>query len=258
VAARVTSDAIKLYALRTSGVVQASSIFITIGRLVIYIIGFLILLQMLGISITPILTALGVGGLAVALALQDTLANLFAGVHLLASRKIRIGDYVKLDSGEEGYVTDINWRNTSIRQIPNNMIIVPNARMASAIVTNFYRPQNEMSLLIDVGVDYASDLDRVEAVTKEVIVDVMRTVPGGVVDFEPVVRFNKFGDWAINFTAVLRAQEYADQYLIKHEFVKRLRARFEKEGIVIPFPVVRVMPDAAQLEEELERLGEGR
>ena len=254
VAARVASDAIKLYALRTSGVVQTSSIFITVGRLVIYIVGFLILLQMLGISITPILTALGVGGLAVALALQDTLANLFAGVHLLASRKIRIGDYVKLDSAEEGYVTDINWRNTSIRQIPNNMIIVPNAKMASAIVTNFYRPQNEMSVLVDVGVDYASDLERVEAVTKEVIEDVMRTVPGGVVDHQPVVRFNKFGEWAINFTAILRAREYADQYLIKHEFVKRLRARFQAEGIQIPFPVVRVLPEEEELEEELERL----
>ena len=256
VAARVTSDAIKLYALRTSGVVQASSIFITVGRLVIYIVGFLILLQMLGISITPILTALGVGGLAVALALQDTLANLFAGVHLLASRKIRIGDYVKLDSSEEGYVTDINWRNTSIRQLPNNMIIVPNAKMASAIVTNFWQPQNEMSILIDVGVDYSSDLDHVEAVTKEVITEVMRTVPGGVADFDPVVRFNRFAEWSINFTAILRAQEYADQFLIKHEFVKRLRARYQAEGINIPFPVVRVLPDEEDLEEELERLGE--
>jgi small-conductance mechanosensitive channel len=179
-------------------------------------------------------------------------------VHLLASRKIRIADYVKLDSGEEGYVTDINWRNTSIRQLPNNMIIVPNAKMASAIVTNFYRPQNEMSVLVDVGVDYASDLEHVETVTKEVIADIMRTVPGGVPDHEPVVRFNKFGDWAINFTAVLRAREYADQYLIKHEFVKRLRERYHSEGILIPFPVVRIMPDEVELEEELERLGDRR
>ena len=115
IAARVASDAIKVYALRTTGVMQASSIFITVGRLLIYIVGFLILLQTFGISIAPILTALGVGGLAVALALQDTLANLFAGVHLLASRKIKIGDYVALESGQEGYVVDINWRNTSIR-----------------------------------------------------------------------------------------------------------------------------------------------
>jgi small-conductance mechanosensitive channel len=254
IGARVTADAIKLYALRTGGVMQASSIFITIGRLLIYIVGFLILLQTLGVSIAPILTALGVGGLAVALALQDTLANLFAGVHLLASKKIRIGDYVKLDTGEDGYVADINWRNTSIRQLPNNMIIVPNAKMASAIVTNFYRPQSEMSVLVDIGADYGSDLDKIEAVTTDVIRDVMQTVPGGVPTFEPLVRFHTFDEWAIRFTAVLRAREFADQYLIKHEFVKRLRARYEAEGIEIPVPVVRNLNE--HLLEELESLHE--
>ena len=255
IAARVTSDAIKVYALRTTGVMQASSIFITVGRLLIYIVGFLILLQTFGISIAPILTALGVGGLAVALALQDTLANLFAGVHLLASRKIKIGDYVALESGQEGYVVDINWRNTSIRQIPNNMIIIPNAKMAQAIVTNYYRPQNEMSVLVPVTVDYASDLDQVEAVTKEVIADVMRSVPGGVPSHEPVIRFNTFGEWSIGFTAILRAREYADQYLIKHEFMKRVVARYEEEGIRIPFPLVRVSTDE-QLDAEFRSLGE--
>jgi small-conductance mechanosensitive channel len=258
IGARVAADAIKLYALRTGGVMQASSIFITLGKLLIYIVGFLILLQTLGVSIAPILTALGVGGLAVALALQDTLANLFAGVHLLASKKIRIGDYVKLETGQEGYVTDINWRNTSLRQLPNNMIIVPNAKMASAIVINFYRPQNELAVPIECEVDYESDLEKVEAVTKEVIRDVMQTVDGGVPSFEPVVRFHTFGDWSIKFTANLRAQEFADQYLLKHEFVKRLRARYAAEGIHIPFPVVRVLPDEERLEEELERLQQRR
>jgi small-conductance mechanosensitive channel len=255
IGARVTSDAIKLYALRTGGVMQASSIFITIGRLLIYIVGFLILLQTLGISIAPILTALGVGGLAVALALQDTLANLFAGVHLLASKKIRIGDYVKLETGQDGYVADINWRNTSIRQLPNNMIIVPNAKMASAIVTNFYRPQSELSVLVEITADYDGDLNKIEAVTKDVIRDVMETVPGGVPTFEPLVRFHTFDDWAIRFTAILRAREFADQYVIKHEFVKRLRARYEAEGIEIPFPAVRNLNEHL-LDEELEALRE--
>jgi small-conductance mechanosensitive channel len=212
-------------------------------------------LQTLGISIAPILTALGVGGLAVALALQDTLANLFAGVHLLASKKIRIGDYVKLETGQDGYVADINWRNTSIRQLPNNMIIVPNAKMASAIVTNFYRPQSELSVPVEISADYGSDLDKIEAVTKDIIRDVMETVPGGVPTFEPLVRFHTFDDWAIRFTAILRAREFADQYLIKHEFVKRLCARYEAEGIEIPFPAVRNLNEHL-LDGELESLHE--
>jgi small-conductance mechanosensitive channel len=86
-----------------------------------------------------------VGGLAVALALQDTLSNLFAGLHIIASKKLLPGDYFLLDSGEEGYVQDVNWRNTFIRTLRNNMIVVPNARLASAILTNYYQPSSEMA-----------------------------------------------------------------------------------------------------------------
>src|SRR5438045_9422008 len=100
-----------------------------------------------------------------------------------------------------------------------------------------------MSVLVPVTVDYASDLDQVEAVTKEVIADVMRSVRGGVPSHEPVIRFNTFGAWAIGFTAILRAREYADQYRIRHEFMKRLAARYEEQGIRIPFPVVHVSTD---------------
>src|SRR3989338_7194291 len=91
----------------------------TIIKAVILTIGILIILSSLGISITPLITALGVGGLAVALALQDTLSNLFAGIHILVERPIRVGDYIKLSSGEEGYVMDIGWRTTRIRMLGN-------------------------------------------------------------------------------------------------------------------------------------------
>lgn len=246
VGARITTDAIKLYALR-GGVAQQSSILVTVARLVVAIVGGLILLQMLGVSITPILTALGVGGLAVALALQDTLSNFFAGVHLLASKKIRLGDYVALDSGQEGYVEDINWRNTSVRQLPNNMIIIPNAKMASAIVTNFHRPEHELAVQVNVGVDYLSNLEEVETLTLDVARGIQRTVEGCVPTFEPLVRFNTFDDASIRFTTVLRAREFADQYVIKHEFVKRLHARFEDEG-VRAFPTQRIVVGTEEAE----------
>lgn len=79
------------------------------------LIGFLIVLNFLGIS--PLLTALGVGGLAVALALQDTLSNLFAGLHILRERSIRVGDSIRLESGQEGYVEDTTWRTTRVRTV---------------------------------------------------------------------------------------------------------------------------------------------
>lgn len=177
------------------------------------------------------------GGLAVALALQDTLANLFAGIHILASRKVQPGDFIRLDSGEEGYVVDINWRNTTIRQLPNNMVMVPNARLAGAILVNYHRPVEEMSVLVQVGVAYDSDLEQVERVTIDVARDVLREVEGGVPGFDPFIRFHTFGDFSVDFTVILRAREFTDQYLITHEFVKRLHRRYRAEEIEIPFPI---------------------
>lgn len=237
VAAQTATRAMRIYALRTQGVIRTSSIFINITRLAIFVVGVLVLLQTLGISVTPLLTALGVGGLAVALALQDTLSNLFAGVQVLASKQIRPGDFVALDSGEHGYVVDLNWRNTSIRQLPNNMVIVPNKKLAETIVTNYYRPQRELSVLFEVGVAYDSDLEEVERITIEVAREVLRDVEGGIPAFEPFVRYHTFGDSSIGFTVVLRAREFTDQYLIKHEFLKRLHRRYGEEGITIPFPM---------------------
>jgi len=203
-------------------------------RIVVVTLGMLVVLNGLGLSITPILTALGVGGLAVALALQDTLANLFAGLYLAVAKQIRIGNYIRLSSGEEGYLVDIDWRVARLRQLSNNTVLVPNAKLSQSIVTNYHLPDQELAVIIEASVDYASDLDRVEFITTDVARDVMRTVPGGVPGFEPMVRYHTFGDPGIGFSVVLRAQEFVDQHLIKHEFVKRLHRRFASEGIAIP------------------------
>jgi small-conductance mechanosensitive channel len=228
---------LNLQSRKIKDLIPSASIFANLTRTLIILIGILIILNFLGISITPILTALGVGGLAVALALQDTLSNLFAGLHIIMSRQIRPGDYIKLNSGEEGYVVDITWRNTTIRQLPNNIIIIPNSKLASSIVTNYHLPEKELSVVVQVGVSYDSDLEKVEKVTIEVAKEVMREVPGGVPEFEPVVRYHTFGDFSINFNVILRAKEFSDQYLIRHEFIKRLHKRYKAEGIIIPYPI---------------------
>ncbi|HUP40116.1 MAG TPA: mechanosensitive ion channel family protein [Vicinamibacterales bacterium] len=203
-------------------------------RIVVVILGLLVILAGLEVSITPMLTALGVGGLAVALALQDTLANLFAGVYLTVAKHIRIGNYIKLSSGEEGYLVDIDWRASRLRQLSNNTVLVPNAKLSQSIITNYDSPEHELMVTIEASVDYTSDLDRVERIATEVARDVMRTVPGGVPAFDPLVRFHTFGDPGIGFSVILRAQAFVDQYLIKHELVKRLHKRFLAEGVIIP------------------------
>ena len=233
---RVAAGLVRMYTAKEDAL-PATSIFVNIARTLVLILGFVIILQALGVSITPLLTALGVGGLAVALALQDTLSNLFAGIQIIISRKMKPGDYVMLDSGEKGFVEDITWRNTTIREFPNNLIVVPNSKIADAIFTNFNMPENELSLYVHCGVAYDSDLEKVERVTKEEAKKVLTELEGGVTDYEPVVRFQEFGDSSINFMVVLRVNEYGAQFVMKHEFIKRLKKRFEKEGIEIPFPI---------------------
>jgi small-conductance mechanosensitive channel len=240
VLANLATRLIKIHSSQLETTMPVTSLTQNVTRIIIFGIGILIILSSLGISITPILATLGVGGLAVALALQDTLSNLFAGFHIIATRQIRIGDYVKLDTGEEGYVTDITWRTTKIRMLPNNVVLIPNEKLTKAIVINYYLPDKEMAVLVNLGVHYNSDLEKVEKITCEVAKEVMKDVPGGVPEFEPFIRFNAFGDSSIGFTAVLRAKEFVDQYLIKHEFIKRLQERYTKEGIVTPYPVCAI------------------
>lgn len=235
-AARILSGVISIYDGKLEGFPSAS-IVAHLAEAAIYMVGFLIVLQNLGFSITPILTALGVGGLAVALALQDTLSNLFSGLHILVSKHIRVGDYIKLSTGEEGNVVDISWRNTTIQGLPNTVIIVPNQKIASAIVTNYFMPDKELSILVSAGVSYDSDLEKVEKVTIDVAKEVLLNIEGGIAEFEPMVRFHTFGDFSINFNVVLRVREFANQYLVKHEFIKRLHVRYRQEGIEIPFPI---------------------
>jgi small-conductance mechanosensitive channel len=192
-------------------------------------------LSVLGISITPLITALGVGGLAVALALQDTLANLFAGIHILMEKAIRVGDFVRLETGQEGYVDDITWRTTRIRMLPNNVVVIPNSKLAQSVVTNYYLPEKRMSLLIPISVSYSSDPEQIERILVEEAKKGAADIPGLLGDPEPFVRFIPgFGDSSLDFTSSANC-EFTDQYLAQHELRKRIFKRFQAEGVEIPF-----------------------
>ncbi|MFN3994969.1 MAG: mechanosensitive ion channel family protein [bacterium] len=203
----------------------------------ILVIGFLIILSVLNISILPILTSLGIGGLAVALALQDTLSNLFAGIHILAEKSIRVGDFVRLENGQEGYVEEIGWRTTKIRMLSNNLIIIPNSKLAQSIVVNFHLPEKRMSLLLPISVSYNEDPDRVEKVILEEAIKAADEVEGLLKEPPPFVRFNPgFGESSLDFTLICQIREFSDQGLILHTLRKRIFKRFKEEGIEIPFP----------------------
>jgi len=212
----------------------------TVVSIVIYLIAFLMILRYLNVEITPLVATLGLGGLAVGLALQNTLSNFFAGVHIISDRPINVGDYIEMEGNIAGYVEDIGWRSTRIRTLPNTIVIVPNSKIAESVITNNYMPVQEMSIVLQCGVAYGSDLEKVEKVTVDVARKIQQTVPGAVKTFEPFIRYHTFGDSNINFSIILRVEEFVARYLVTHEFVKALKARYDKENIEISWPVRKI------------------
>lgn len=239
VATRVASGSVDRITERRSGSGLPSTTLVTnLVKLLIGTLGLFLILQNLGIEITPLITALGIGGLAVALALQDTLSNLFAGVSILLAGQIRPRDYIRLEDGPEGFVTDVKARNTTIRTFPNqNMVVIPNGVLASSIVTNYNLPQKSLWIAIPVGVSYDSDLSHVERVATEVGNETLKQVQARPSTESARVRYKAFGDSSIDLDVLLSVTAFTDQFLIRHEFIKALHTRFGAEGIEIPFPI---------------------
>jgi len=208
----------------------------------VLVAGFLLVLDNAGFEIKTLLTALGITSLAVALALQPTLSNLFAGIHLSVAKPMRVGDFVELEDGTQGYVEDIGWRSTRIRQLANNLVLVPNARLSDMKLINYSMPDLPQAVVFKVGVAYGSDLRRVEQVTVEVARAVQREVPEADPEHEPFVRYHTFNTSSVDLNVILRARAFTDRWPLVHEFMMRLRERYAAEGIVIPFPqqVVRL------------------
>jgi small-conductance mechanosensitive channel len=219
----------------------STTMFTNFVRIAIYVIGILIILDALSISITPMITALGVGGIAVSLALKDTLTDVFAGLHILLSKKVQVGDFIQLDSGEMGYIQNISWRNTIMMERTNNIIHIPNTRLSSAIIKNFDSGDPSFSVKIPVGVGYSSDLDEVEKVTKKVINEIQSSMEETNNNYEPTMRFQNFGESSINLMVYFRGNRYGDQNPIIHQFIKTLHKRYSEEGIEIPFPMRTVI-----------------
>ncbi len=218
--------------------------------LVGYSVGILLSMDLLGVSITPLIAGLGIAGIAVALALQPTLGNLFSGTYLAIEGELNEGDFVELEGGPSGFVVDTGWRSTKIRDRFNNMIMIPNSHLVDSILTNYYSYSKAMTVLVACGVSYESDLHRVEEVALEVARQVRDDLEEAVDEFEPVVRFTAFGDSNIDFVVLMQAVDRAASFAVRHETIKRVHTRFNKEGIEINYPVRRlVFPEQEQGEQ---------
>ena len=208
-----------------------------VGGVVVYGIGALLVLDVMDINISPLIAGLGLGGLAVALAIQPTLANLFAGTYVMTEGVIDTGDYIELESGVAGYVVEVGWRSTRIRTWGNNLVVVPNARFAETIITNYQQPVPAVNVYLTCGVSYDSDLDLVEKISREVMDDLLQNDDNAVKSYGAWFAFNAFGESNVDFWLFLQARDRISSFNLQSALVKNLHRRFNDEGITINYPV---------------------
>ena len=212
--------------------------FVDIG---IFSVVVLVVLQSQGLNISPLLAGLGIGGLAVALAIQPTLTNFIAGTYMVTESGIGVGDYIDIEGGPSGWVTEVGWRTTKIRNFWNNMIIIPNSKLADSIVTNYQGPDPALFAMVECGVSYESDLEQVNDVALEATNKVLQESEGADLTYSPVVRFREFGDSNINFIVVFKVRGFVEQFVIKDQIVRGIHRRFTEEGIEINYPVRKLV-----------------
>lgn len=233
---RFLSETAKLYGRQLRASEATTRLVSRLLQILVIVIGAMLVLSNLGISITPLLTALGVSSLAVALALQDSLGNFFAGIVLVASKTVEAGHYVKLDSGQEGTIVDVGWRTTQMYDLGNHLILIPNTKLAQAVVTNFHKPDPDLSVSIQMSVPYETDLEMFERISLEAATEIQQLRGGALKDFKPVFRYQQFTDTGAQCAISLRAAAFADRFLMTHEFLKRFHARMRQERIPFPYP----------------------
>ncbi|MGH9397952.1 MAG: mechanosensitive ion channel family protein [Terriglobia bacterium] len=220
---------------------------IFVARLLFIVLAVIIILQNMGVDLLAIWTTLGVGSVAIAFGLQETLSNVFAGLYIMADQPVSPGDYVKLDSGPEGYLVRTGWRATALRTLGNNIVYIPNASLAKAVITNYSKPEDRMSLAIPVSVAYGTDPAKVENALLEVAREAVAAgVDGLLAHPEPSVRLIPgFGASSLDFSLGVQVRRFVDQYLVQSELRKRILDRFAKDGIVMPFPTRTILLDPA-------------
>ena len=214
-------------------------------QVAVLVAGTLLILDNAGVQIGTLLTALGVGSIAVALALQPTLSNLFAGIHLSVSKPIRVGDFVELEDGTQGFVRDIGWRVTKLGQPGNSLVVVPNARLSDMRLLNYSMPSPAQSVPVRFTVALGSDLSAVERGALEVARAVQREVPQADPEHSPTLVFRAFVAGGVECEIGLRTLSMPDRWAVVSAFVRRLEERFRGDGVVISYPqqVVHLRPE---------------
>ncbi len=207
-----------------------------IFRTAVYVIAVVIALSRLGVDVSALVVSMGVAGAAIALAVKDTIENAISGILIMLDRPFRIGDRVKLSTGEVGDVFQIGLRSTKILTFDNTLIILPNARLLSERITNLSYPDPVMRFKVDVGVAYGTDIEHAKRIMEKVALE----HPDVLHDPPPKAHFIEFGESALNFTLMGRVNKYSNAWATQNQLREQIYKAFAEEGIEIPFPQMDV------------------
>ncbi|MEK6705405.1 MAG: mechanosensitive ion channel domain-containing protein [Bdellovibrionota bacterium] len=219
--------------------VTSRTLLMTISRLMFFSIALLVILDLLGISIVPILASLGIGSLAIALALQDTLSNFFSGIYLLIDKPLRTGDYVKVDANIEGYVRKIGWRSTHIQLPSGNMAVIPNSKLSSNYLINCDLPGKNAvaSLHLTIGTD--KDLDIVEQSTLSAAKKALEDAPEADPSFEPKISLDSLttnattARWQASVTLFFGVKHFTHVSAVRNGLLRAIKKRYQQDGIAL-------------------------
>ena len=205
-------------------------------KLVFFILGFLYILSIWGVQIGPLLAGLGIAGLAVALALQPTLSNIFSGVSMVLDKSIKVGDLIQLDNITRGKVERIGLRSTKIKNPDNEIIILPNTKLAESMIQNIALPEPKIRVSIPFSVGYGSDIEKV----KKIVIKEILSIKHLDKEHEAVVRFIEMGASSLNFLVHFHIASYEDRADSIDSANTKIYNSLRKNNIEIPFPQMDV------------------
>jgi len=205
-------------------------------------IALMVVLRHFNYDILSVVTALGIGSLAIGMAAKETLANMISGFTLMVDRPFRIGDRIQLASGQWGDVADIGLRTTKIKTVDNTLLIIPNSELCNTTIINLAFPDVRAKGRINVGISYDNDVER----AKSLLVETALSVPEVLREPAPEAFFVSFGDSALNVSLFFWVSEYGSVFATTDKINEQIIARFREEGITIPYPIRTVIMEKEQ------------
>ncbi len=202
-------------------------------KLFVWTAGLMIVMKRFNYDISSLVVSMGVGSLAIGLAAQDTLSNIIAGLTILFDQPFKVGDRIKLESGEFGDVLEIGLRTTKIKTVENYVLVIPNSLLVKSKVLNFYLPESRTIGRVSVGVSYGEDPEKVRRVMVKSALEVEEVLRQP----EPSAFFTEFGDFSLNFLLVFHVDDPKKVFSTANKIRDRILENFKREGIEIPFPI---------------------